>query len=82
MLAMRRSRIFVPALAGSALVLVLAASAQTPPDMKATAPEKMMPSGKAELMRACDKLAMEQHVKMEDRTAFVTKCIADKAKAK
>jgi hypothetical protein len=64
------------------VVLVLAASAQTPSDMKATAPEKMMPSDKAELMRLCDKLAMDQHVKMEDRTAFVTKCIAEKAKAK
>jgi hypothetical protein len=81
MFAMRRLTIVVPASVLSVLILAAAASAQTA-NMKATAPEKMMPPDKAALMRECDKMAMDQHVKMEDHTAFVAKCMADKAKAK
>jgi uncharacterized protein YycO len=64
----------------SALVLggafgVNAASATT---MKATAPEKMMPGDQAKKMRACQKRAMQQQIKMEDRSRFVSDCMADK----
>ena len=62
-------------------VLALAdfAAAQTP--MKATAPEKMMPPGDAAIMRECDKLSMAPAIKMEDRAAFVKKCVAEKKAA-
>ena len=35
-----------------------------------------MPAGDAEKMRACDKKAMDEHVKMEDRAKFVADCMA------
>ena len=60
----------------SVLVLAGAAFAQTKAPMKSTAPEKMMPAGDAEKMRACDKKAMDEHVKMEDRAKFVADCMA------
>ncbi len=31
-------------------------------------------------MRECDKMAMDQHIKMEDRARFVQDCIAKKMK--
>ena len=52
------------------------ATAQTP--MQATAPETMMPAGDAAIMRECDRLSMAPDIKMEDRAAFVKKCVADK----
>ncbi len=57
---------------------LLAAAAQAAEPMKASAPDKMMPPGDAEKMRACDKQAMDQHIKMEDRAAFVKKCVGMK----
>jgi len=45
---------------------------------KATAPDKMMPAGESDKMRACDKQAMDQHIKMEDRADFVKKCVGMK----
>ena len=63
-------------LALAALLLVGPAEAQK--SMKATAPEKMMPPGAGDAMRECDKLAMEQHVKMEARARFVKDCVATK----
>ena len=44
--------------------------------MKATAPEKMMPSDKAQKMRECEKRADQQKIKMEDRSRFVNECVA------
>ena len=61
------------------LCLVHAASAQVP-HMKATAPEKMMPSDKAKKMRECEKRADQQKIKMEDRSRFVNECVAARAK--
>jgi hypothetical protein len=46
--------------------------------MKASAPDKMMPAGDAEKMRACDKKAMDANVKMEERADFVKKCMGMK----
>ena len=48
--------------------------------MKATAPEKMMPSDKAQKMRECEKRADQQKIKIEDRSRFVNECIAARAK--
>jgi hypothetical protein len=60
--------------------LVIAAPAAARKDMKATAPEKMMPPGAGDAIRACDKLAMEQHVPMEQHARFVKECVAKKMK--
>ena len=56
------------------------ASAQVPGPMKATAPEKMMPSDKARKMRECEERAKQQRIKMEDRSRFVNECVAAEAK--
>jgi len=69
---------WVPVLALSAAALLGAVAAHAAEPMKASAPDKMMPAGEAEKMRACDKEAMEQAVKMEDRAAFVKNCMAMK----
>lgn len=61
------------------LCLAHAASAQVP-HMKATAPERMMPSDKAPKMRECEKQAEQQKIKMEDRSRFVNECVAARAK--
>jgi hypothetical protein len=67
---------------GVAVLLALAgtAAAQTGGAMKSSAPEMMTPPGESEIMRLCDKMAMDQHIKMEDRTRFVADCIAKKMK--
>jgi hypothetical protein len=70
---------FAVLLAG-VLPLVGVAAAQNGGAMKATAPEKMAPPGQSEAMRECDKMAMDQHIKMEDRARFVQDCIAKKMK--
>ena len=46
--------------------------------MKSTAPEMITPPGEGAVMRECNKKAMDQHIKMEDRTRFVQDCIAKK----
>ena len=56
------------------------AAAQNGGAMKATAPEKMTPPGQSEAMRECDKMAMDQRIKMEDRARFVRDCITKKMK--
>jgi hypothetical protein len=48
--------------------------------MKSTAPEMMTPPGQGDAMRECNKMAMDQHIKMEDRARFVQDCIAKKMK--
>jgi hypothetical protein len=72
---------------GFALVALLLLSAPTEAQksdaakaMKATAPMKMTPPGAGEAMRECDKMAMDQHIKMEDRARFVNDCVAKKMK--
>lgn len=64
----------------AALVLAAPTAAQTSDAMKATAPEKMSPPGESAAMCDCDKQAMRQHVKMEDRARFVKDCVASKMK--
>ena len=71
---------FFIALTFAAAYFAHTASAQVPGPMKATAPEKMMPSEKAQKMRECEKRAEQQKIKMEDRSRFVNECIAAGAK--
>ena len=70
----------VLALSILAMFSVPAASAQGTNQMKATAPEKMMPADKAQKMRECQRWAVQQKIKMEDRSRFVDECVAAKAK--
>ena len=72
---MRRLRLELAAAALAALMSAGIAAAQTP--MKATAPDKMMPAGDAAKMRECDRLSMQPGIKLEDRSAFVQKCMAE-----
>ena len=57
------------------LLLAHGAAAQT--GMKSTAPEKMLPKGEGEKMRACDERAMKENIPMEQKAAFVKKCMAE-----
>jgi hypothetical protein len=66
-------------IAGLAIAIWFAAAAGAA-NMKATAPEKMMPQGGGQAMRECDKLAVRQNIKMEDRARFVKDCVAKKMK--
>lgn len=71
-----RPTLVLVALTIFAVSYICAASAQ----MKASAPEKMMPSNKAQKMRECEKRADQQKIKMEDRSRFVNECVAAGAK--
>ena len=53
-----------------------AASAQS--SMKASAPQKMMSSGEAQKMRACEKQAADQNIKMDERAKYVMDCMTAK----
>jgi hypothetical protein len=75
-----RSTAFLATLTLATVLLAHAASAQGLERMKATAPEKMMPSDKAPKMRECEKRAKQQGVKTEDRSRFVNECVAAGAK--
>lgn len=57
-----------------ALWLTLPAQATS---MKSTAPEKMLPRADARKMRACDDRAMRENIPMEQKAAFVRKCMAE-----
>lgn len=74
-----RLTVFYPALI-FAMFLAHAAPAQVTPRMKATAPEKMMPSERASKMRECERRMEQQKIKMEDRSRFVDECVWAKAK--
>ena len=76
---MPRNMSIVTLLAGTVLFAATAA-AQSGGAMKSTAPEKMTPPGEGAVMRECDKMAMDQHIKMENRARFVQDCIAKKMK--
>jgi len=77
---MSRVTVGIAGLAVTVFLMAGAAAAEQQAPMKATAPEKMMPSGAAEKMRACDKVAMQQNVKMEDHARFVKDCVDRKMK--
>jgi hypothetical protein len=76
---MRRLNIFFTVVSFVSLV-AHASSAQVMHPPKATAPEKMMPSDKTVKMRECEKIAVQQKIKMEDRSRFVDRCVWAKQK--
>jgi hypothetical protein len=45
------------------------------PSMKPSAPQKMMSPAEARKMRACEKQAADQNVKMDERSKFVMDCM-------
>lgn len=49
-------------------------------DMKPTAPAKMMPPGEKARLEACQKKAVQQNVKMDERARFVMDCMKKMAK--
>jgi hypothetical protein len=53
-----------------------AAAAQT--SMKPSAPQKMMSPEEAKKMRACEKQAADQNIKMDERSKFVMDCTTAK----
>jgi len=63
-----------------AMLLAQTSSAQQADRLKASAPEKMMPTDKTLKMRECEKRAGEQKIKMEDRSRFVDECVWAKAR--
>lgn len=58
-----------------ALLLAGSTWAQSSSNMKSSAPDKMTPPGEAEKMRACDKMAMDRHVTVQERARFVKNCM-------
>ncbi len=48
--------------------------------MKPSAPQKMMSPDEAKKMRACEKHAADQNIKMDERSKFVMDCMTAKAK--
>jgi hypothetical protein len=79
---MRGLTTYFPIVALSVLFLATTVSAQTSAPMKATAPEKMLPSERAKKMRACEKLATQQKIIMGDRSSFVANCMANEIRPK
>ena len=62
------------------IVLLMAAGllcgpAYAQPSMKPSAPQKMMSPAEAQRMRACEKQAADQNVKMDERSKFVMDCM-------
>ncbi len=45
--------------------------------MKSTAPERMLSRADSKKMRACDDRAMRENVPMDQRAAFVKKCMKE-----
>ncbi len=45
--------------------------------MKSTAPERMLSRADSKKMRACDERAARENVPMEQRAAFVKKCMKE-----
>ncbi|MGB6349503.1 MAG: hypothetical protein WBG10_05680 [Pseudolabrys sp.] len=69
---MRRSILVISGLC----VLWLPTPAQAT-SMKSTAPERMLQQNDAKKMRACDDRAMREKIPMEQKSAFVKKCMAE-----
>ena len=78
---MRRQIIYLSAVPLGLLFITTDVPAQTSAPMKATASDKMLSSDQATKMRACEKRAMREKIKMEDRTSFVANCMVGKAES-
>jgi hypothetical protein len=66
----------IPILLGLCLGAMCASAPALATSMKSTAPEKMLPQSDAAKMRACDDKAMREKIPMDQRAAFVQKCMA------
>lgn len=73
---MRRAIVLLSALPLLALLPAAGTPAQAA-EMKATAPEKMLPPDKAKKMRACNDKAMQLKIPMEQKASFVMKCMKE-----
>ena len=71
---MRRTFIVI---VGLALCMVWLAPPAQATSMKSTAPERMLSRADSKKMRACDERAMRENVPMEQRAAFVKKCMKE-----
>jgi len=71
---MRRTFIVI---VGLALCMGWLAPPAQATSMKSTAPERMLSRADSKKMRACDERAMRENVPMEQRAAFVKKCMKE-----
>ena len=71
---MRRTYIVI---VGVALCMLWLAPPAQATSMKSTAPERMLSRADSKKMRACDERAMRENVPMEQRAAFVKKCMKE-----
>jgi len=62
---------------GLALCMFWLAPPAQATSMKSTAPERMLSRTDSKKMRACDERAMRENVPMEQRAAFVKKCMKE-----
>ncbi|HEX3163926.1 MAG TPA: hypothetical protein VHQ92_15215 [Pseudolabrys sp.] len=65
------------AIVGLALCLPWLAPPALATSMKSTAPERMLSRADSKKMRACDDRAVRENVPMEQRAAFVKKCMKE-----
>jgi hypothetical protein len=62
----------------TAVTVSLACGAATAQPMKPSAPQKMMSPDETKKMRACEKQAADQNIKMDERSKFVMDCMTAK----
>jgi hypothetical protein len=75
---MRRPIAFLAAVTvGMVLVSGAAVAAES---MKPTAPEKMMSPAEQQKMHACEQLAAQRNIKMDERAKFLMDCMTGKVK--
>ena len=65
------------AVTGLTLCMLWLSSPSLATSMKSTAPERMLSRADSKKMRACDDRAVRENVAMEQRAAFVKKCMAE-----
>jgi hypothetical protein len=66
------------AVALAMMLCLYAAGASAQAAMKPTAPQKMMSPEGAKKMRACEKQAADQNIKMDERARFIMDCMTKK----
>jgi hypothetical protein len=71
-----RSTTIIAMAAFGGLLLTGGSSAAEPATNKPTAMEKMMPSDQVAKMRAREKRAMDEKIKMDERTRFIEDCMS------
>ena len=62
----------------TAVTVSLLCGAALAQPMKPSAPQKMMSPEEAQKMRACEKQAADQNIKMDERSKFVMDCMTAK----